>query len=75
MAENIDALMADLRDRLKKTVVIVTHDMDSAFKIADRICMLYEGKIVEQGTPDTFRTSTNPIVEEFISRFKRHNYR
>ncbi|HHT9119890.1 MAG TPA: ABC transporter ATP-binding protein [Candidatus Hypogeohydataceae bacterium YC41] len=75
MAENIDSLIADLRDRLKKTVVIVTHDMDSAFKIADGICMLYEGKIIEQGSPETFRSSTNPIVEQFISRFKRHNDR
>ncbi len=74
MAENIDSLIADLRDRLKKTVVIVTHDMDSAFKIADRICMIYEGKIVEQGSPEIFRNSTNPIVEQFISRFKRHNH-
>lgn len=74
MAENIDSLIADLRGRLKKTVVIVTHDMDSAFKIADRICMIYEGKIVEQGSPETFRNSTNPIVEQFISRFKRHNH-
>ena len=74
MAENIDSLIADLRQRLGKTVVIVTHDMDSAFKIADRICMIYEGKIIEQGSPETFRNSTNPIVEQFISRFKRHNH-
>jgi phospholipid/cholesterol/gamma-HCH transport system ATP-binding protein len=74
MAENIDSLIADLRDRLQKTVVIVTHDMDSAFKIADRICMIYEGKIIEQGSPETFRNSTNPIVEQFVSRFKRQNH-
>lgn len=71
MAENIDSLIADLRHRLKKTVVIVTHDMDSAFKIADLICMIYEGKIVEQGPPETFCKSTNPIVEQFISRFTK----
>jgi phospholipid/cholesterol/gamma-HCH transport system ATP-binding protein len=74
MAQNIDSLIADLRDRLKKTVVLVTHDMDSAFKIADYICMIYEGKIIEQGSPSAFRESTNPIVEQFISRFKRHNH-
>jgi len=73
MAQNIDSLIADLRDRLRKTVVIVTHDMDSAFEIADLICMIYEGKIVEQGSPEAFCKSTNPIVEQFISRFKRHN--
>lgn len=71
MAERIDALMADLKNKLKKTTVIVTHDMDSAFKTADRIAMIYEGKIIEQGSPDEFWRSTNPIVEQFISRFKR----
>ncbi len=74
MADNIDSLIADLRYRLRKTVVIVTHDMDSAFRIADNICMIYEGKIIEQGPPEIFRNSTNPIVEQFISRFKRQNH-
>lgn len=71
MAEHIDALIADLKNKLKKTAVIVTHDMDSAFRIADTICMIYEGKIVEEGSPEGFRNSKNPIVEQFISRFKR----
>lgn len=71
MAERIDALIVELKDKLKKTTVIVTHDMDSAFTIADHIAMIYEGKIVEQGSPDEFRRSTNPVVEQFISRFKR----
>lgn len=71
MAERIDALIVELKEKLKKTAVIVTHDMDSAFTIADHIAMIYEGKIVEQGSPDEFRQSTNPVVEQFISRFKR----
>jgi phospholipid/cholesterol/gamma-HCH transport system ATP-binding protein len=71
MAERIDALMIDLKKKLKKTTVIVTHDMDSAFKTADYIAMIYEGKIVEQGTPEEFWRNTNPVVEQFISRFKR----
>ncbi|MFQ5863037.1 MAG: ABC transporter ATP-binding protein [Candidatus Brocadiales bacterium] len=71
MAERIDGLIVDLKNKLKKTTVIVTHDMDSAFTIADHIAMIYEGKIVEQGSPDEFRRSTNPVVEQFISRFKR----
>ncbi len=71
MAERIDALMIELKNKLRKTTVIVTHDMDSAFKTADHIAMIYEGKIIEQGSPDQFWQSTNPIVEQFISRFKR----
>ncbi len=71
MAERIDALIDELKEKLKKTTVIVTHDMDSAFKLADHIAMIYEGKIVEEGSPEEFWENTNPVVEEFISRFKR----
>ncbi len=71
MAERIDALMIDLKNKLKKTMVVVSHDMDCAFKTVDYIAMIYEGKIVEQGTPEEFWRSTNPVVEQFISRFKR----
>ncbi|MFQ5957443.1 MAG: ABC transporter ATP-binding protein [Candidatus Brocadiales bacterium] len=71
MAERIDDLITNLKNKLRKTTVIVTHDMDSAFKIADDIAMIYEGKITEQGSPDEFRRSTDPVVEQFISRFKR----
>jgi len=72
MAERIDTLMADLKNKLRKTTVIVTHDMDSAFKTSDHIAMIYEGKIIEQGSPEEFWRSTNPTIEQFISRFKRH---
>lgn len=71
MAEHIDTLIADLKNKLRKTAIIVTHDMDSAFHVADHICMIYEGRIIEEGTPAEFRNSQNPIVEQFISRFKR----
>ncbi|MCB7129246.1 MAG: ABC transporter ATP-binding protein [Candidatus Brocadiales bacterium] len=71
MAERIDTLIDDLKSKLKKTTVIVTHDMDSAFKLSDRIVMIYDGKIVEEGSPEEFLHSTNPVVEQFTSRFKR----
>jgi phospholipid/cholesterol/gamma-HCH transport system ATP-binding protein len=51
---------------LNTTTVTITHDMKVAFKIADRVAMLFKGKIVEQGTPDVFQRSTNPIVQQFI---------
>jgi phospholipid/cholesterol/gamma-HCH transport system ATP-binding protein len=67
MASSINDLVINTRERLGVTQVVVTHDMESAFRIADRIAMLYEGRIVEEGTPEAIRTSTNPIVRQFIT--------
>jgi phospholipid/cholesterol/gamma-HCH transport system ATP-binding protein len=66
MADVINDLIVALRDRLKVTSVVVTHDMASAYKVADRIAMLYNGRIVEIGTPDQIKSSANPIVQQFI---------
>ena len=66
MGDVIDSLIMALRDRLKVTSVVVTHDMRSAYKIADRIAMLYNGRIVALGSPDEIRTSPNPVVQQFI---------
>ena len=66
MADIINDLIVTLRDRLKVTSVVVTHDMRSAYKVAHRIAMLYNGNIIEVGTPDQIRSSTNPVVQQFI---------
>ncbi|MBI2496065.1 MAG: ABC transporter ATP-binding protein [Candidatus Omnitrophica bacterium] len=66
MGDIINDLIIALRDRLKVTSVVVTHDMRSAYKVADRIAMLYNGKIVEVGTPEEIRRSKNPVVRQFI---------
>jgi len=66
MADVINRLIKELHDRLKVTGVVVTHDMVSAYKIADRIAMLHEGKIIEVGTPDELRSTSNPVVKQFI---------
>lgn len=66
-ADMIDDLIVNLREKLSVTSVAVTHDMKSAFKIADRIIMLYQGKVEFQGTPDEIRTTDNPVVRQFIS--------
>ena len=66
MADVINDLIIALRDRLKVTSVVVTHDMASAYKVADRIAMLYNGRIIEVGTPDQIKQSANPIVQQFI---------
>ena len=66
MGDVINELIVALRDRLKVTSVVVTHDMRSASKVADRIAMLYNGTIVEVGTPEQIKQSPNPIVQQFI---------
>lgn len=66
MSSVIDRLINDTKKMLKVTSVVVTHDMTSAFNVADRIAMIYDGKIIEQGTVDEIRRSGNPIVQQFI---------
>ncbi len=67
MADAINDLIKELNHKLKVTSIVVTHDMASAYKVADRIAMLYEGKIIEIGTPDEIRATKNPIVQQFIN--------
>jgi len=63
----IDKLILDLSKKLAITSVVVTHDMKSVFSIADRIAMLYEGRVLEVGTPDEIRKSKNQMVQQFVS--------
>ena len=65
-ADAINDLINMLKKEMGVTSVVITHDMTSSFKIADRIAMLYEGVIIEVGTPDEIRNSRNPIVQQFI---------
>lgn len=67
MADAINELIIKMKQKLSVTSVAITHDMNSAYKIADRIAMLYEGRIVEVGTPDEIRNTQNPIVRQFIT--------
>jgi phospholipid/cholesterol/gamma-HCH transport system ATP-binding protein len=66
-ADAINDLIVDLRKKLGVTSVAITHDMNSAYKISDRIAMLYKGQILEVGTPDEIRNTANPIVKQFIT--------
>jgi len=70
MAGNIDELIMELKEKFKMTSVVVTHDMESAFFIGDHICMLYQGRIIEEGDPESFRHSKNDIVTQFITRHR-----
>ncbi len=66
-ADLINDLIRELNRKLSVTSVAVTHDMRSAYKIADRIVMLYQGKIEFDGTPDQVRSTDNAIVRQFIT--------
>lgn len=63
----IDELIIDLTEKSKVTSIIVTHEMDSAFRIATKMAMLYRGKIIEVGSPDQLQQSRNPVVSQFLS--------
>ena len=65
MADAINDLIVQMRKTLHVTSIAITHDMVSAYKIADRIAMLYEGRIVEVGTPEQIRESSNAVVQQF----------
>ncbi len=67
MGDIINDLIRELHDKLKVTSITVTHDMKSAYKIADRIAMLYDKKIIAVGTPEEIKKSKNPIVKQFIN--------
>lgn len=62
----IDQLIIDLRTKLGVTSIVVTHDMNSAMRIADRIAMLYGGEFIAVGTPEDFRRPTDPRVRQFV---------
>ncbi len=64
--DSINRLILEMQKKLPVTSVIISHDIESTFSIADRVAMLHEGKIIEQGTPAEFRRSTHPYVREFL---------
>lgn len=65
-ADAINDLIIRTQRELEVTSVVITHDMTSAYKVADRIAMLYNGKIVQIGSPDEIKSSADPIVQQFI---------
>jgi phospholipid/cholesterol/gamma-HCH transport system ATP-binding protein len=65
--ERINHLIKGLKAALKVTSIVVTHDMGSAFKISDRMAMVYRGEIILSGTPAEFQASTDPRVHDFIN--------
>jgi phospholipid/cholesterol/gamma-HCH transport system ATP-binding protein len=66
-ADAIEELIAQLRHRLGVTVLAITHDIRAAFKIADRISMLYRGRIIASGTPEEIRACSDEVLQQFIA--------
>jgi phospholipid/cholesterol/gamma-HCH transport system ATP-binding protein len=62
----IDELMIRMREKLKVTSIVITHDMRSAYRVGSRIAMLYEGKVRQVGDVETIRHSDDPVVRQFV---------
>ena len=67
MTEAINRLIIDTQKKFNLTCVVISHDIQSIFEIGDRIAMLYEGKIIEYGTPEELKASRNPVMVQFLS--------
>lgn len=67
MADAINDLIVEMRERFTITSVAITHDMVSAYKIGHRLAMLYQGKIIFTGTPEECKNTTDPMVRQFIT--------
>jgi phospholipid/cholesterol/gamma-HCH transport system ATP-binding protein len=65
-SHEIDILISDLNRKLGVTSVVVTHEMDSAFRIADRMVLMDRGKFIVSGTPKEMEESTDPLVRQFV---------
>lgn len=68
IAAGIDGLILRLKQAFRMTIVVVTHEMQSAFLIADRMCMLDQGKILAVGTADQIRDHPHPRIQQFVQR-------
>lgn len=66
-ADAINDLIIELHDKLKVTSIVVTHDMNSAYKVGDNIAMLYHGQIIAEGNPEQIRNTSHPVVKQFIT--------
>jgi len=68
IAAEIDELILHLKRAFRMTIVVVTHELASAFSIADRLCMLYQGKMLAVGTKEEIQNSSEPRIRQFLDR-------
>lgn len=66
-ADSINQLIKSLHDKLKVTSIVVTHDMKSAYTVGDKLAMMYQGKIIAEGTPEEIQKTDHPVVHQFIN--------
>jgi phospholipid/cholesterol/gamma-HCH transport system ATP-binding protein len=69
-ADNIDELILQLARELNVTSIVVTHDLDTAFDVADRIALLMDGQIRTNQKPDEILANTDPVVSRFVRRMR-----
>lgn len=72
VSAELDELILKLRDAMRMTIVVVTHELDSAFKIADKITVLDQGKVLLTGTVPEVRESDNVRIQDLLNRRPRH---
>jgi phospholipid/cholesterol/gamma-HCH transport system ATP-binding protein len=63
----ISRLISQLQDEIGVTSIVVTHDLENAYRVADRVALLYKAKIRFEGTVDEFRNSDDPVVQKFVN--------
>ncbi len=66
MSDSIADLVLDTQKALKTTYILITHDIPFTYKIADKIAMLHEGRIIEEGTVEEMKANPNPILRQFL---------
>lgn len=67
MTEAINQLIIETQKNFNLTCVVISHDISSIFRIGHKIAMLYEGQIIEYGTPEEIRASGNPVMKQFLA--------
>jgi len=65
--DSVDQMITQAKERLGVTSMVISHDIASAFRVADRLAVLYDGRIAAQGTPDEVRHSEHPYVKRFLA--------
>jgi phospholipid/cholesterol/gamma-HCH transport system ATP-binding protein len=65
--DSVDSMINQAKQRRRVTSMVISHDIASAFRVADRLAVLYDGRIAAQGTPEEVRRSDDPYVKRFLS--------
>jgi phospholipid/cholesterol/gamma-HCH transport system ATP-binding protein len=66
-SDSVDGMIMNAKKRLGITSMVISHDIASAFRVADRLAVLYDGHLAAEGTPEEVRRSTDPFVQRFLA--------